>query len=111
MALNISHSSSFPPVFIAESDMMWYITSLWTVGVTCPACVFSQPHVDPNLLSAGSEWEKRASQYCVEPLTIAKMLVCYQHWFNHKLKTQRTAAMKNIHSIYSSTVTEESLVK
>lgn len=93
--------------------MMWYITSLWTVGVTCPACISSQPHVHPNLLSAGSEWEKRKSQYLVELLAISKTLVCYQHWFTHKLKTQHAATMKKINSIFSSssTVTEESLVK
>lgn len=70
-----------------------------------------------NLMSCcntvGQEWEKRKSQYFVELLTRAKMVVCYQHWFNDKLKAQHAAAVKKNHSIFSSssTLNEEYLVK
>ena len=39
---NIPPFLLLPPTFIAELDVIWYGISLWSVGVSCPSCVFSQ---------------------------------------------------------------------
>lgn len=41
-------SSSFPWAFIAEHDVIWYRTSLYSIWVSCPGCVASQPLIHPQ---------------------------------------------------------------
>jgi len=37
-----------PPALYAEYDTIWYGISLWSVGVSCPGCVPSQPLAHPQ---------------------------------------------------------------
>jgi len=48
ITLNIPPFFVLPPVFIAECDIIWYGTSFWSVGVSCPSCVPSQLLVQPQ---------------------------------------------------------------
>lgn len=43
--LKCSNSSSFPSDFIGEWDIVWFGTSIRSVGVRCPNCV--TPHIQP----------------------------------------------------------------
>lgn len=44
-------SSSFPPAFTADLDIIWYGTFLWSAAVSWPSSVPSQPLAIPSLLA------------------------------------------------------------
>ncbi|KAK4829515.1 hypothetical protein QYF61_005154 [Mycteria americana] len=50
------------PALYAEHDAIWYGMSLWSVGVSCPSCVPSQPLVPPQ---PARWWGRRHGIACV----------------------------------------------
>ena len=64
-----------PPGFMGEYDVMWHGISLWSVWVSCPACVPASLLPTPLLLAKGQREEQRRFWYCMS--TAQQQL---KHW-------------------------------
>lgn len=54
----------FSWTFIADQNVIWYGTSLWSVRVRCPSCVPSQTLAHPQPTCCGGKSEKKKKPPC-----------------------------------------------
>ena len=77
------------PSFIADHDIIWRAISIWSVGVSYPGFVPSQPLATASLLAVEAEQEtEKALMLCKHCSAIATMSACYQSCFGHQGKAQ-----------------------
>lgn len=89
--------------FIAKHDTICHETSVWSVGVSWTSSIPPSILPTPRVLTEAAKWEReKAVMLCKDCSSIAKTLVCYQHWglvTSLKYNTVWTA-MKKISQIF-----------
>lgn len=81
----------YPPVFIAEPDLIQYRKTPWSVGVSCP----SPASCPPPASSLWGQCEKeKAFMLCKHCTATAETRGCYQHCFSHRSTTQQRTSCR-----------------